>query len=220
MATPGTARPGSRKARTEETRRRLVSAAVDQFSARHYDEVAVSDIAAGAGVAHGLLFHHFQNKRGLYLEAMRHAARELDMVDKVVEGAPFLPQFQKLLEDHLAYLARHRGLALRLVLGGRGADPEAWEVFEAGRWRVIEWICADLGLDPGSNAVRMTFRAAIGAIDEAVAYWLTNDQPYDIPTMADVLIELAFNAARTVARLDPAVDIPRLWRERTAPGPP
>ena len=48
--------------------------ALEAFSATHYEAVAVSDIAASAGVAHGLLFHYFKNKRGLYLAAMEEAA--------------------------------------------------------------------------------------------------------------------------------------------------
>ena len=122
MSTTSAERPNTRKARAAETRRRLVQAAVDQFSERHYDDVAVSDIAESAGVAHGLLFHYFDSKRGIYLEAMHEAARELDFVDTVPPDLPAGRQFRQYLESHVGYLARHRGLALRLVRGGRGSS--------------------------------------------------------------------------------------------------
>ena len=41
-----------RKAQAEETRRRILEAAVEAFSAQLYDEVSVGDIATSAGVAH------------------------------------------------------------------------------------------------------------------------------------------------------------------------
>ena len=44
-----------RAAQAAETRQRLIAAAVDLFSAHSYDNVAASDIAKAAGVAHWLV---------------------------------------------------------------------------------------------------------------------------------------------------------------------
>ena len=49
----------------------ILQAGVAIFGSVPYDEVSVDDIAARAGVAHGLVFHYFQNKRGLYLWVLR-----------------------------------------------------------------------------------------------------------------------------------------------------
>jgi AcrR family transcriptional regulator len=209
--------PTTRKARAGQTRRRLVAAAVEHFSERHYDEVSVSDIAETAGVAHGLLFHYFQSKRGLYLEAMHEAASELDWVDKVVDDLPLGVQLQSLLQGHLEYLAEHRGLALRLVLGGRGTDPEAWDVFEAGRWRVIDWVCSRLGLDPRSDALRIMLRAAIGAVDEATVHWLTHGKPYEAAELSGALLEMATNCLHAAALLDPSIDVEAALQRAAAP---
>src|SRR5271163_3209323 len=74
-----TPRPATqRQAQAELTRRKLLEAAVEHFSARHFDDVAASDITETAGVAQGLLFHYFGNKRGIYLEALRDAATRLN----------------------------------------------------------------------------------------------------------------------------------------------
>jgi len=205
--TTAPAQPTSRKARADETRRRLIQAAVEQFSDRHYDEVAVSDIAESAGVAHGLLFHYFQSKRGIYLEAMREAARKLDLASEVPQDLPPGKQFRQLVESHLDYLAKHRGLALRLVLGGRGTDPEAWELFEADRWRTIEWLCTRLGLDFRADALRMMLRAAVGALDEATVYWLEHDQDFDISAVIEELVDVTIGCLRAAARLDPALNV-------------
>lgn len=48
-------------------KRRLVDAAVHLFETSGYDAVAVTELAAKAGVTTGALYHHFESKLGLYL---------------------------------------------------------------------------------------------------------------------------------------------------------
>jgi AcrR family transcriptional regulator len=201
------ARVPTRKARAEETRRKLIVTAIEKFSERHYDEVAVSDIAEAAGVAHGLLFHYFHSKRGIYLEAMRAAARDLNSAREVEQGIPPGGQVRQMFEAHFRYLAQHQGLALRLVLGGRGADPEAWELFEEDRWQSIDWVCNLIGLDPQRPALRLMLRATVGCVDEATANWLESGQQFEIELMAEALVDLTVAGLRGAARLDESLDV-------------
>src|ERR1700734_3300533 len=105
-----------RREQAELTRRRLLEAAVEHFSARHFDDVATSDITETAGVAQGLLFHYFGNKRGIYLEGLRDAANRLAAATSPVAAGSPGTQFRRMLHAHLAYLSDHDDLALRLVL--------------------------------------------------------------------------------------------------------
>src|SRR5918996_5150110 len=45
---------------------RLALAAIKEFGARPFDEVAVGELAAAAQVTTGALYHHFGSKLGLY----------------------------------------------------------------------------------------------------------------------------------------------------------
>ena len=197
-----------RKAQAEETRRRILEVAVEAFSAQHFDDVAVGDIAASAGVAHGLLFHYFKNKRGLYLAAMQEAAAEFEAAHQVDPTLSPGAQMRQRYYNQFAYLARHRGLATRLVLGGRGADPEAWAFFEELRWREIDRGCLVLGLDPQKPALRMMLRAATAAVDAVAAFWHQNGQPFDVTALGDVLFEQTIAALRGAAELDPSLANP------------
>ncbi|MBF6446316.1 TetR/AcrR family transcriptional regulator [Nocardia elegans] len=197
----------TRAERAAESRRRLVDAAVGLFSEQNYENVAVGDIAKAAGVAHGLVFHHFGNKRGIYLEAMREASNRIVRAQTSDPGLPLARRIRAGLAAHLRYLAAHRGLALRLVLGGHEPDQETWEAFEVGRWRTIgQWATA-LGLDPDNAAVRMMMRSSIGALDQATVYWLRNGEPFEVESMVDCILELTAAALRAAARLDPALDV-------------
>jgi len=44
----------------------LALAAVREFGSRPFDEVTVGELATAAGVTTGALYHHFENKLGLY----------------------------------------------------------------------------------------------------------------------------------------------------------
>ncbi|BDT91364.1 MULTISPECIES: TetR/AcrR family transcriptional regulator [Nocardia] len=197
----------TRAAQAAETRQRLIDAAVEMFSAQSYEEVAVADIAKTAGVAHGLLFHYFGNKRGIYLEAMRDASDRIVRVERSEPDLPAAEQIRAGLAAHFRYLAAHRGLALRLVLSGRATDPETWEAFEAGRWRAIERWTALLGLDPENLALRMMMRSSIGALDEATVHWLQNDEPFDVEDMVDCILQMTVAGLRAAAMLDPQLDV-------------
>ncbi|WP_316575028.1 TetR/AcrR family transcriptional regulator [Nocardia canadensis] len=200
------ARLTARAAQAAETRQRLIDAAVEQFAERTYDEVAVADICQAADAAHGLVFHYFGTKRGLYLEAVRDTSNRVLKTHTLRPGISPVEQLRSAFTAQFRYLAAHRGLALRLVLGGRGADPEAWELLEAGRWQTIEaWILL-LGLDPQNQALRMMLRSVVGAIDEAAVYWLQNDEPFPVEAVVERLIELTGAALRSAAALDPALD--------------
>jgi AcrR family transcriptional regulator len=197
-----------RQAQAELTRRKLLDAAVEHFSARHFDEVATSDITETAGVAQGLLFHYFGNKRGIYLEALREAADRLSAANTPPpRDDPPGRRYREMLRSHLAYLAEHDDLALRLVLGGSGGDPEAWEIFDQSRWHTIEWTCQVLQLDLTRPALRLMLRSCAGALDEATIYWLKNERPFDTDAMVEVVIELLITSLHGAARLDPAIDV-------------
>jgi AcrR family transcriptional regulator len=204
MGATTTNRMTARAARARETRARIIAAAVELFSDNNYDEVGAADIARAAGVAHGLPFHYFGSKRGLYLEAMHTAAEQLDEAFSFDPNLPPPQQIRDAFASHLDYLATHRGLALRLVLGGRGADPQAWEVFEAARWRAVEATAELLGLDSQRPSVRMAGRAIVSAMDEAAIYWLQNGQPFDRDSLVEWMIEIASAGLDAGAKLDAA----------------
>jgi AcrR family transcriptional regulator len=69
--------PGTSKAR-------LVLTALEQFGSRGYEAVSVTDLATGADVTTGSLYHHFGSKLGLYDIVREEAERRV--LDRM-EGA-------------------------------------------------------------------------------------------------------------------------------------
>ena len=190
------------------TRRKLLDAAVEHFSARHFDDVATSDITESAGVAQGLLFHYFGNKRGIYLAALRDAAERLNAAATPprCDAAPGV-QFREMLRAHLAYFADHEGLALRLILGGSGGDPKCGRssISHAGTPSNGPADCSDS--TSAGQALRLMLRSCAGALDEATTYWLKNGRPFNADAMVEQVVELLITSLRCAAQLDPGLDV-------------
>ena len=47
------------------------------FSTNAYDEIAIEDFAAAAGMSKGLLYHYFASKRELYLATLRNVLAQM-----------------------------------------------------------------------------------------------------------------------------------------------
>lgn len=205
-ARSGRTRAIARAEQAVETRRRLLEAAMELFSEQNFEDVVVADIARSVGVAHGLLFHYFGNKRGIYVECMREAAEQMDANFALLPGAAPGRQIREALKGHFIYLAAHRGFALRLVLAGRGFDTEAWEVFESRRLDAIAWLLGLLDIDPTGDAMRMMGRAFAGAIDATAAHWLEHSEILDVDAVVESLIPIVIAAIRAASRLDATID--------------
>jgi TetR/AcrR family transcriptional regulator, regulator of cefoperazone and chloramphenicol sensitivity len=64
-------------ARGEETRARIVTAALKMFGERGFDGASTRDIAAGAGVNAPALQYYFDTKEGVYLACVEHIGKRV-----------------------------------------------------------------------------------------------------------------------------------------------
>lgn len=72
--------------RGEETRNRILDAALQTFARSGYDAASVSEICRQAGVTKGGFYHHFSSKQALFLELLE---RWLGEIDDQLEAARF-----------------------------------------------------------------------------------------------------------------------------------
>lgn len=64
--------------RGEETRSRILAAAVREFADQGYEGTAVVDICRRAGVSKGAFYHHFSSKQELFLELLERWLSSID----------------------------------------------------------------------------------------------------------------------------------------------
>lgn len=200
----------TRKERAEQTRQRILDAAVDRFTRYPYDQVSTTELAKLANVAHGLLFHHFQNKKNLYLESMREIARQLTEVHHISDTNPTDRPRERALEmftGHLEYMAKRQDLARSIIAGRLGSDAEAREIFEADRWQISRWILEMVELDVDNTAIEIMMRAAAGATDTATLHWINSGCVYASSTLAEALLEVLVSCLESAQRLDMMLDV-------------
>jgi AcrR family transcriptional regulator len=65
--------------RSEETRGRILDAAVRKFAIAGYDAASVDDICSEAGVSKGAFYHHFPSKQSVFLALMNGWLSMIDM---------------------------------------------------------------------------------------------------------------------------------------------
>lgn len=165
-------RPFSRDAKGNAARERLLKAGYAFIAKRPFDSVTIDEIADAAGVAHGLLFHYFGSKQGLYLEIMRDAAERLEKIH--LERHPIgLPPEEKLA----AFLRRHmdfvRHWPTAYAVYSRGAlSAEVREIWEESKQRALRTVLRYFDIPQPTRRQLVLTRAWLAFFDELVLAWL------------------------------------------------
>ena len=188
-------------------RERLIAAGREAFGRLPYDEVSVSDITAEAGVAHGLPFHYFGNKHGLYREVVRSLAAEMRVVHAVPTGLPPDEAVRHLLNRHLNYFERHPHILLGPVRSSLGVDPGIRAVFDDARWDGAVYLLELFGIREPGPVTRLLINGWLSYLDEILARWLT-DQIMDRDEMIEALVAALHTTLESAGKVE-AADRPR-----------
>ena len=97
--------------RSEETRARILDAAVRRFAVVGYDAASVDDICSEAGVSKGAFYHHYPTKQAIFLALMQgwlklidiglDAARKDTVPETFIQMTNLLPGVFAAAEDRL-----------------------------------------------------------------------------------------------------------------------
>jgi len=110
--------------KSEETRMRVLQAALSLFRKRGFDAVTMRDIAQEAGVATGAAYYYFPAKDAIVLDFYRRSCEDMQPeLEEALRGANGLEErLSRLIRVKLTYFAPNRGV-LRALLKN-GADPK------------------------------------------------------------------------------------------------
>jgi AcrR family transcriptional regulator len=192
-----------------DRRQALVTTAATLFAERSYDKVTTTEIAKAAGVAYGLIAHHFGNKRGLYLAVMQQIADELAAnQSRPPLGDSVREQLRHALTDHIDYIDQHAAGFTAIMRGGLGADPDIRAMVNELRWNGAQRVLHRLGVpDPVPPAIRTTMRGWVAYLDEIMLDRLEH-RDLDTETLVELAATALITALHTAVHLTPPARLP------------
>ena len=118
---------------------RILAASQRLFSMQAYDEIAIEDLAAAAGMSKGLLYHYFESKRDLYVATVAHVLAQM------THFTDLSPDLHAGLSQMLSLFEQSPGLAKMVLRGGIGVDPEVERLLDAYRQQQLQRLYQGLG---------------------------------------------------------------------------
>jgi AcrR family transcriptional regulator len=110
----------------------IVSAAGELFTVRGFAATSIDEIASGAGVAKGAVYHHFESKEQIFQRVFEQMTGALaaEVAASAAAGKSILDRFER---GTLKYLTSIAGNKFRQVLLIDGPAVLGWE-----KWREID----------------------------------------------------------------------------------
>lgn len=205
--------PSIRENPRPDLRRKLLDSAERLFSEQAYDDVRVDDIAADAGVAKGLVYYHFEDKRGLYTAVIQAMAEDVIARTEPNLKLSFYDSVAASIDSFITWATEVEKISKTVSLG-QGADPVLTKVvqdtLELQVVRVIDgmrMVAPELGVEGAVDtpAMHHAIKGWVAFVYAVLVDWMAT---HDVP--ADVLRDLylralvgAINAGRdTSAQLE------------------
>lgn len=157
-------------------KQRILDAADRLFASRGFTDVSAAEIVREAGVAHGLLFHHFGSMEALYADVSRAAAQRMNETQLAsFRGSTARKQVASFLRAHLKAVKDRQGDALfRARSHNLAINATIADIWEASRQQAIDRICDVLGMGEPTRKARACLRAWVGFHDQLVIAWLAD----------------------------------------------
>jgi AcrR family transcriptional regulator len=136
-----------RRLEPQHRREQLLDTGAALFAEKPYEDVLMTDIAARAGVSRALLYHHFPNKRDLYVGIFKRATNRFLARVSSDPQLPLAEQLAIALEAHIQSFVDHPFEAVTINRGALSDDPAiqaivAEELDSVGQ-RVIDQLVAE-----------------------------------------------------------------------------
>ncbi|KOG91241.1 TetR/AcrR family transcriptional regulator [Streptomyces varsoviensis] len=200
-AARGTERSQARRAELIAIGRRL-------FADTSYDALSMDDIARHAGVAKGLIYYYFKNKRGYYLAIVQDSVAELVVRAASTHDLPPAERVHHTIDGYLRYAQHHQAAYRAIVTGGVGFDAEVLAIRAEVREQLLlaiargAWGRADIPL-----IARTALIGWLSSVEGVTLDWLSH-QGLERDMVRSLLVRGLGDTLRTIEDYEPAFPAP------------
>jgi AcrR family transcriptional regulator len=168
------AKPPRIRLQTDARRAQLLELGMDLFAERGYEDIAIDDLAAAAGISKGLLYHYFRGKREFYVETIRAASLRLRRLSEPDPKLPPVARLRASIDAHLNYIQDHGPAYAAIYRSGVAVAPEVSEILEEHRGVITRHFLRNLGVARPRPVLRAALRAWIGMVEGASLDWIAH----------------------------------------------
>jgi AcrR family transcriptional regulator len=159
----------------QRRRDELIAVALELYSRNPGHQVSIEQVADAAGASRAMVYHYFGGKHGLYVAALRTAARQLTERLVTTPGDPPLRQLDQAVGRYLDFVEdQAAGFAALLRSAGPDRDDEVGGIVNSVRQAVFDRLVAAIGVTEPTPALRLTVRGWIAATEAASLEWLAS----------------------------------------------
>lgn len=182
----------------DERRTQILASAVRLFGDKPYAEVSMSDVAASAGVARGLIHHYIGGKRDLYLESVRFLVTVPPIEDVNLPTGSLEERARGSVHWLVGVIETH-GPAWVSMSSGSGVDEQVARILDEADDLAAERVLQATAFDGASREVATAaVRAFGGMVKAAGREWLireTLDRQQVEALLTDVLVTVLGTAS-------------------------
>ncbi|NLU68448.1 TetR/AcrR family transcriptional regulator [Streptomyces sp. HNM0574] len=195
--------------RSRTRRAELIATGRELFSHQSYDALSMDEISQRAGVAKGLIYYYFTNKRGYYLAVIEHAVDEL--VARATGGTdlPRTTRVHRTLDGYLRYAQHNRAAYRTIVTGGVGHDVEVVAIRDKVRREMLTAIARGAWGSPDiPPTARLALTGWLSAVEGVTLDWLDHDEDVPRDTVRALLGHTLRDTLHTVETFEPRYPAP------------
>lgn len=182
----------------QNTRQRILDAAIEVFSVKGYHDSRVDDIVDAAGASKGGVYFYFRSKQEIFLALIDEFARQLEgaVLEAIVSETEGIRRVNAALRSCLEVFRQYQPLAkvflIQAVGLGRTFEEKRMEIherFERAIKLYLDQALADGDIPPIDTEIAAL--AWMGAINEVVIRWVVTGQPAPdraLPSLRMVLL--------------------------------
>ena len=182
MAAAQAARDQRRQARQDERRRRLLDSALRSFASRGYHETSVDHIVAGARTSKSAFYEFFESKEHCFRELLAQEGGALihDVLADAAAGHDHHERLRLGITRFVRNCFERSDVARLLIVESVGLSPGVEEVRHELQARFADAVAEEvrhaMSHDPfyADKDPAVFGRAVVGAVSDAVGYFLTH----------------------------------------------
>ncbi|MER5889815.1 TetR/AcrR family transcriptional regulator [Streptomyces sp. NPDC001941] len=205
--------------RSQVRRSELIATGRKLFADTSYDALSMDDIAQHAGIAKGLIYYYFKNKRGYYLAIVEDSVAELVARAASDTDLPRAERVQRTIDGYLRYAQHHQAAFRTIVTGGVGFDTEVQAIRDAVREELIATIAEGAwGHRELPPLVRLPLLGWLSGVEGMTLDWLAHEDDLDRATLCALLVRTLRRTLNTIEEFAPDHPAPEPDPDPPAPG--